>query len=405
MSKRKETIWMMVCGILLMTTVIGGSLAWGNYDRAEWANIKHVETYDKLKAVEAAFASSAYSAPLGYYEQEDLQFECSSDYKKAHVAKVEVSREQDYLPVEIVKWTGDDYYITIGSIGEYNDLIPIIGKDGVVCQWKQSNFWVQPGCRGVFDVTLLENSLLYLAQPFGVYEIDYKGKLLWSLPMPDLTHQATLTPEGTLLLVRTELDQVLEVTRDGEVVWGWYAGDHIKDYSPENYANFDKPRTQFFGNIYARSREFLPDSPTIWTHINALQKLDDGYLISLRNQDLVVKVDEDGTPTWSFGALILKHQHSPVLLPDGQLIVYDNGNGRVVEFNPDGSVAWEYGGLSAPGLGWIEKLWNGNYLFPDCFAGRILEVNPDGEVMKELHIPGGPLYQAKAYKELPAGLR
>jgi len=405
MSKRREFILMMLCGVLLITTVVGGGLAWGNYERARNADILTTETYIEMREQEAAFAANLFSVPLGYYGSVKVPFQCSDEYKESHVAEVAVSSEKDYLPVEIVKWTGDDYYLTVGTIGQYNDLIPIMGKDGVVCQWKQTNFWVQLGCRGILDVTLLEDSLLYLAHPFGVYEIDYGGNLLHSLPMPDLTHQATLTPEGTLLLVRTELDQVLEVTRDGDVVWEWYAGDHIKDYSAENYVNYDSPRQQFFGNIYARSREIFPDSSTIWTHVNSLQKLDDGYLISLRNQDLVVKVDEDGTPIWTFGALILKHQHHPVLLPDGQLLVYDNGNGRVVEFNPDGSVAWEYGGLSAPGLGSIEKLWNGNYLFPDCFAGRILEVSPDGEIMKELHIPGGPIFQVGAHKELPAGLK
>jgi len=392
-------------GALILTSimaVVNYQRAEANYQEAELAFVRYEELLDDYNENERAFASTIYSLPLDY---DDASFVCTEEYKNGFNPIIEISKPDDYVPIEIVKWTGDDYYITMGSIGNYREYVPIIGKDGIVYQWKQTNFWGTSGARGIFDVNVMDDSILCLAQPFGAYEFDFKGNIIWKLPMPGLSHQATLTPEGTYMVVRTNFDQVLEVNRDGSVVWEWNASEHIVDYSADNYVNYSEPKQQFFGNIYARSREKPGENPPIWTHVNGVQKLDDGYLISLRNQDLVLRTDFEGNTVSTFGALILKHQHHPVLLPDGNMMVYDNGNGRVVEFNPDGSVAWEYKGLSAPGLGWIEKLWNGNYLFPDCFAGRILEVTPEGEIMKEILIPGGPIYQAKGFRELPDGLK
>ncbi|GAH71343.1 unnamed protein product, partial [marine sediment metagenome] len=90
-------------------------------------------------------------------------------------------------------------------------------------------------------------------------------------------------------------------------------------------------------------------------------------------------------------------------LESGNLLVYDNGNGRVAEFSPTGEVVWEYPVL-APASGWITKLWNGNYFFPDINNQRLLEVSPEGEVVKEILLEGIGIYQAKAYnpEDLPA---
>ena len=406
---KKKGIVIIVSVFMVAALMLTGSMAVVNYQRAETnylaaelAHVRYEELLDDYNENEIAFASTIYSLPLKY---DDISFTCTEEYKKGFNPIVEISKPEDYVPIEIVKWTGDDYYITIGTVGEYKACVPIIGKEGVVYQWKQTNFWDKAGIRGIFDVNVLDDSVLCLAQGYGAYEIDFDGNVIWKLPMPGLSHQVTLTPEGTLLVVRTNFDQVLEVTRDGDVVWEWNAREHIVDYNADNYVNYSQPREHFFGNIYARAREKPPENPPMWTHVNGLQKLDDGYLISLRNLDLVLRTDFEGNTVSTFGALILKHQHHPVLLPDGNMIVYDNGNGRAVEFYPDGSVAWEYTELTAPAMGWIEKLWNGNYLFPDCWGGRIIEVTPEGEIMKEILIPGGPIYQAKGFRELPDTLK
>ncbi len=90
------------------------------------------------------------------------------------------------------------------------------------------------------------------------------------------------------------------------------------------------------------------DDPGLdWTHANAIiEDVDGSIIVSLRNQDALVKLDPDtGTVVWILGTpygwseayvpLLLipqgplqwpYHQHGPSLAPDGSLVVFDNGN-------------------------------------------------------------------------------
>ena len=120
--------------------------------------------------------------------------------------------------------------------------------------------------------------------------------------------------------------------------------------------------------------------------MNSCQKLEDGYLIGLRNLDLVIKVNKAGEIVWSFGAGILKHQHHPRILDNGNLLVFDNGNHRVAEYDMEQNLVWEYTDITAPIFGWCEKLPNGNYLIPDTHGGRLLEVTPDKEIVKQINV-------------------
>jgi hypothetical protein len=78
-----------------------------------------------------------------------------------------------------------------------------------------------------------------------------------------------------------------------------------------------------------------------WTHGNALVYLadDDAFLLSMRNQHWIVKVDRaSGDVAWRMGAggdFTLREgdtwfygQHAPELQADGTLLVYDNGKER-----------------------------------------------------------------------------
>jgi hypothetical protein len=84
-----------------------------------------------------------------------------------------------------------------------------------------------------------------------------------------------------------------------------------------------------------------------WAHANAVIEMPDGgVLVSLRHQDCLVALDDDGDVRWilgnhdgwpaSFAPALLDpvgadftwpyHQHGPAFAPDGTLWVFDNGN-------------------------------------------------------------------------------
>lgn len=132
-----------------------------------------------------------------------------------------------------------------------------------------------------------------------------------------------------------------------------------------------------------------------WSHANALQATDDGFLLSLGHLDAVYAVTAagevtatyrpadvtDGTP-WDF-------QHDANLTPDGTLLL--------VSHEPDATVAREYA-ISGDGLrevwsvagplsgflGQARRLEGGNTLVNFGGKGLLREVTPEGEVVWQL---------------------
>jgi outer membrane protein assembly factor BamB len=99
---------------------------------------------------------------------------------------------------------------------------------------------------------------------------------------------------------------------------------------------------------------------------------------------------------------VLAQQHAPLELPDGRILIFDNGNvrpgvtvphSRVVEIEPQtGAIGWEYRdpviqSFFAPFMGCAQRLDNGNTLITESASGRLFEVTPQGEVVWEFVVP------------------
>jgi hypothetical protein len=260
------------------------------------------------------------------------------------------------------------------------------------------------------DVRKLPNgNVLILAAdcPFGQCPDDAKARVMEVNRASTIvreqalaaTHHAELLPNGNLLLVSSPKDRVSEVDRDGNEVWYWDAEDYILRYSPQTYVGYQPPLAvnAEIRNMYAEYREASPsaayvavDSPgSEWTHVNSAQRLPNGNtIISLRNLDLVVEVNPKGDVVWTYGALVLKHQHCPWVLDNNHLLVADNGNGRVIEVDrATQQIVWEYAdGLRFPVQGCAYRLPSANTLITDSENRRVLEVTPDKQVAWELKV-------------------
>ena len=72
------------------------------------------------------------------------------------------------------------------------------------------------------------------------------------------------------------------------------------------------------------------------------------WMICLREVSLVAIIDKDTKKVvWGWGPGVLDHPHSPVMMPDGQIVVFDNGMNRgysrLVKMNPaTGKMAVEF---------------------------------------------------------------
>jgi hypothetical protein len=175
-------------------------------------------------------------------------------------------------------------------------------------------------------------------------------------------------------------DYLREATKLGQTVWEWRAWDHLEpDENPIS---------------------FVQNERSEWTHGNAVSELPDGnLLVSFRNISTVVKIDRSsGRVVWKLGAPTLSGQHAPVELPNGNILMFDNGPtrlnetflfSRVIEVNPaTNEIVCKYQDANPQSfysdrISNVQRLPNGNTLINEGMFGRFFEVTPAGEVVWE----------------------
>lgn len=190
-------------------------------------------------------------------------------------------------------------------------------------------------------------------------------------------------------------DVVREIDPNGTVVKEWLSWEHL-DFDLDVICPLESHKE--------------------WTHANSIEVLDNGdWLISFRLTSTVVIVDAaTGEIKWrwgpntdfpdhdmKFGPTAMSHQHNAQLLPNGNLMVFDNGChrlrgpnwSRVVEIDPQTfEFKWTY---SAPTIlafysfmvSGCQRLPNGNTLICEGATGRLFEVNKAREVVWEYISP------------------
>ena len=189
------------------------------------------------------------------------------------------------------------------------------------------------------------------------------------------------------------LDHIEEATPDGQVVWQWLAEDHIEELASQVDLIVPAPKN-FKDWPHINTIEILPDGPA------AAQ--DDRFragnlLMCGRHIDAIFVVDPDTDGiVWAWGPGELLGPHMPTMLPNGNLLIYDNGNNtsrtvrgftRILELEPlSGRIVWKYqcpSSFYSPSRGSSERLPNGNCLIAHSDSGRLFEVTHDGAIVWE----------------------
>ncbi len=167
-------------------------------------------------------------------------------------------------------------------------------------------------------------------------------------------------------------------------------------------------------------------------HPNAIDfDLDGNYIVSWRNFSAVTKIDyHTGQILWQLGGRKnqftfvndplggFNGQHSTHILPNGHLLLYDNGwrhdpaQTRVVEYaldlqNMTATMVWEYRHappIFTPFVGFVERHQDGNTFVAFGLDGIVDEVTPNDQVLWEgaLTVGGVPtgIYRARAVPSL-----
>ena len=238
-------------------------------------------------------------------------------------------------------------------------------------------------------------------------EVDWGGRVVWEVRHPDHHHDARRLRNGNVLLlclralpadvatrVRGGLpgteaegaiyaDYLLEVTTGGQIVWEWRSWEHLDP------------------DVYPITRQ---DRRAEWTHGNTVAETTEGHIVvSFRNISTVVMIERaTGKLLWTLGGPPLAQQHDPRPLPNGNLLIFDNGThrrdhpatfSRVLEVDPRTSgIVWEYTDPSlfeffSPYISGAQRLANGNTLICEGCHGRIFEVTHEGDVVWEYVSP------------------
>lgn len=237
-----------------------------------------------------------------------------------------------------------------------------------------------------------------------ILEADPAGKILWEVRIPNHHHDARRLANGNLIVLATEevppelaarvkgglpgtelpgwkilADVIYEVNLAGDILWTWHAYEHLN------------PDTDI---ITAH------DKREEWSHGNTVGELADGNLIfSARNLSTVLIINrQTGAIIWRLGRETLSHQHYPYELPNGNILIFDNGTyrenvalnfSRVIEVDrKTKEIVWQYTdtpphNFFSPYISGAQRLPNGNTLITEGNYGRLFEVTADKQVVWE----------------------
>ncbi|MCF6150252.1 MAG: aryl sulfotransferase [Candidatus Kuenenia sp.] len=293
-------------------------------------------------------------------------------------------------------------------------LVDIKGK--VVHQWNL------PFPPGLYGYLLPNGNLFYMGKVrdetwdlwpdwYGIkggilMEVDWNGNIVWEYRDPYQHHDARRTSTGGAMYLAIErvpgdiselvkggvadtdnndmwADVIIEVDKEGNRIWEWHSYEHLD------------PETDMIQPNCTR---------TEWGHANALEPIDEErVLVSFRNISVVGIVNKtSGDFEWKLGSDLLSQQHDASMLPNGNVLIFDNGEfrkdehipySRVIEVKPlTKEVVWDYEdspewNFFSPSVSGVQRLPNGNTFITEGFYGRMFQVTPDGRVVWEYISP------------------
>jgi outer membrane protein assembly factor BamB len=120
--------------------------------------------------------------------------------------------------------------------------------------------------------------------------------------------------------------------------------------------------------------------------VAAIQLPNGDILITDQGNNRIIEVSRNKQIVWQYGPAsgpgALNGPNSAELLSNGNILIADEGNNRVIEINRAGTIVWSYD-AGIQGAAFASRLPNGNTLITDTGNARILEVSPRKIVVSE----------------------
>jgi hypothetical protein len=249
----------------------------------------------------------------------------------------------------------------------------------------------------------------------AIIEVDWDGNEIWRYDDPYINHDFLCLPNGNLMLMRFKMlpeevqkkiksgikgsgyrrfgnktlsNNIIEITRDGDVVWEW---NHWEHFDPE------------------KDVECPLGTKMVWGYTNSFDIFPNGdLLISVRHLNTIARISKKtGEIIWRWGPeQMVGHQHCVSVLDNGNIMLFDNGlhrnppavksddygqigaceSSRILEVNPEtNEIVWQFNDPAnqfyTQYCGSAERLPNGNTLICESIKGTFFEVTPEKEVV------------------------
>lgn len=256
---------------------------------------------------------------------------------------------------------------------------------------------------------LPDGHLLAIAKDEVIIELDWNSNLVWKARLR-AHHDFARDNNGNTIVVALHekpdpwnpgkkifFDKLVEYNKKGEITWEWNYEEHMDDLL--TMVKQPLPPYQNWGDWpHINTCEILP--------VNPLGKVDNRFkegnlLICGRHANTIMIIEKKtGKIVWAWGPGVLEGPHMPNMLPNGNILIYDNGNHteansrgftRAIEINPlTGKIVWEYGSnreFFSPARGSAIRMENGNTLIATSDYGWFFEVTNGGEKVWEYYTP------------------
>ncbi len=259
----------------------------------------------------------------------------------------------------------------------------------------------------------------YECPKWGRY--SFSGEVIWEKDFP-IHHNILLTPQNTIIVMgkevheyngrMVEFDTILEYDKNGNLIQEyslWNNLNYLKQFHPP--LELDKSKSFFIPEEHKKNTSIWGGNYDYY-HLNYVSVIPEtefkdkhsafkpgNWLISFRHGSMLYILDKD-TKEVQWYALQpsfeneIQGQHSPQMLPNGNILIFDNGRyrkwSRIISINPvNMQIDWEYKSPDFFTLsqGHIQILPNGNLLISETEEGRVFELTPDKEVVWEYYHP------------------